>query len=153
LSQKLLIIVLVVLAVIFLITLGMSGCHGGGTPSPSRAGAVGALKGLQGNRFLVIGDDASANPPSCGVPGGQTLTVNGMCVVTFDKRAFFRKSTRVVFRANAAIRVVIQPNDGPQQDEPLSPLECFASAVNHSGGRMILLGTATVFLQRQPCPE
>ena len=117
-SQKLLIIVLVVLVVIFLLTLGMSACKGSGDPNPGQAGAVDRLKGLQGNRFLEIGDDARANPPSCGVPGGQTLTVNGTCVITFEKRAFFRKSTRVTFRANAPIRVIIVPKDGPRQDEP-----------------------------------
>ena len=155
-SQKLLIIVLVVLAVIFLITLGMSACQGSGNPNPGRAGAVDSLKGLQGNRFLEIGDDARANPPSCGVPGGQTLTVNGTCVVTFEKRAFFRKATRVVFTANAPTRVIINPNDGPRQDVQLPDdgKFCFASAVGRSGGTMILMSNnATLFLMRQPCPE
>jgi hypothetical protein len=152
-SQKLMIIVLVVLVVIFLITLGMGGCHSSRTPSPSRAGAVGALKGLQGKRFLVIGDKARANPPSCGTPGGSTLTVNGACIVTFEKRAFFRRSTRAVFRANAPIHVIVNPNDGPGQNENLSTSECFATSVNHSGGTMTLIGNATVFLQRSPCPE
>lgn len=150
-SQKLLIILLVALVVIFLITLGMGGCHGSGRTD--RAGAVSALKGLQGNRFLAIGDKASANPPSCGTSGGSTLTVNGACIVTFAKRAFFRRSTRVVFRANAPIHVIVDPKDGPRQDEQLATLECFASAVNHSGGTMTLIGNATVFLQRSPCPE
>jgi hypothetical protein len=156
LSQKLLIIVLVVLAVIFLITLGMSACQGSGEPNPGRAGAVDRLKGLQGNRFLEIGDDARANPPSCGVPGGQTLTVNGTCVITFEKRAFFRRSTRVAFRANAPIRVIINPNDGPTQDEedmnPLATNRCFGSSVGRSGGTMTLIGTATVFLRQEGCP-
>jgi hypothetical protein len=157
-AQKLMIIALVALAVIFLITLGIGGCHGSGTPSPNRAGFVGGLKGLQGKRFLEIGDKASANPPSCGVPGAQTLTVNGTCVITFEKRAFFRKSTRVVLRPNRPMRVIIAPNDGPLQDVQL-PEDgdfCFASAVNHSGGTMTLTsppGTTTVALLREGCPE
>lgn len=153
-TQKLLIIVLVVLVVIFVITVGVGGCHGGG--STDDAGAVSALKGLQGNRFLEIGDKASVSPPSCGAPGAETLTVNTTCVITFEKRAFFRRSTRVVLLANQPMRVIIDPNDGPRQDEQLRALECFASAVNRSGGTMTLTslsGVATVSLLRQGCPE
>ena len=149
-SQKLLIIVLVVLVLIFLITLGMAGCHGSRRPDPHHAGAVGALKGLQGNRFLVIGDKASVNPPSCATPGGSTLVVNGSCTITFAKRAFFRRSTRVVFQPSASIRVIVNPVDGPGGEKQGS--ECFATAINHSGGTITLIGNATLFLMRQACP-
>ena len=157
-AQKLLIIVLVVLVVIFAITVGIGGCHGSGEPSPKRAGFVGALKGLQGKRFLEIGDKASVNPTSCGAPGGTTLTVNTTCVITFEKRAFFRKSTRVVLLPNRPMRVIIVPNDGPTQNVqvPEDGEFCFASAVNHSGGTMTLTslsGVATVALLREGCPE
>ena len=152
------IIVLVVLVVIFVITIGIGGCHDSGPPSPNRAGFVGGLKGLQGKRFLEIGDKASASPPTCGVPGAQTLTFNGTCVITFEKRAFFRRSTRVVLLPNRPMRVIIVPNDGPPQDVQLPDdgKFCFASAVNHSGGTMTLTsppGTTTVALLRQGCPE
>ena len=148
-SQKLLIVLLVVLALIFLITLGMGGCHSG-TPTPNRAGFVGSLKGLQGNRFLTIGDKAST---TCDVLNASTLRVNTKCFVFFQKRAFFRKSTRVVFKANAPLHVTIDPKDGRRQEAGLSTLECFASAVNHSGGTMTLeaTGSAIVVLQRGPC--
>jgi hypothetical protein len=148
------IIVLVVLVVIFLITLGMSACKGSGEPKPGRAGAVDRLKGLQGNRFLRIGDDART---TCNVVNPVILTVSGTCFVTFEKRAFFRRATRVSFRASAPIRVIIVPKDGPRQDEPeMNPLaanRCFGSSVGRSGGTMTLSGNATVFLLRQTCPE
>lgn len=151
-AQKILIIVLVVLVVIFVITIGAGGCHGGGDSDDP--GAVKALKGLQGNRFLDIGDKATVNPPTCGQPGVQVLSVNPTCVVTFEKRAFFRRSTRVAFRATKPLRVVVDPKDGPKQNETLGILECFATAVNHSGGTMTLIslgGAATVALQKAPC--
>ena len=163
-AQKILIIVLVVLVVIFVITIGIGGCHGSGTPNPNRAGFVGALKGLQGKRFLEIGDKASMSPrppppqSNCGTPNAETLTVGGTCVITFEKRAFFRKSTRVVLQPNRPLLVVIAPNDGPRQDVQL-PADgdfCFASAVNHSGGTMTLTslsGVATVALLRRGCRE
>jgi hypothetical protein len=154
-NQKVLIIVLVALVVIFVITVGIGGCHASGNRRTDDESAVGALKGLQGNRFLEIGDKASASPPSCGSPGAQTLTVNGSCVITFEKRAFFRRSTRVVFRPNSRVSVIVVPRDGPRQDEQVNQGECFATAVNHSGGTLTLkplVGTtATLFLQRRPC--
>ena len=153
-AQKILIIVLVVLVVIFVITIGVGGCHGGGDSDDP--GAVKALKGLQGNRFLTIGDKATVNPPSCGAPGAQALTVNLTCIVTFQKRAFFKRSTRVALFGNRPLRVIIDPKDGPRQDESINAFECFGSAVNHSGGTMTLVsgtGAATVALRRQACPE
>jgi hypothetical protein len=148
------IILLVVLALIFLITVGMGGCHHGGR-SPSDAGAVKALKGLQGNRFLAIGDKAFVSPSSCGQPGAQALTVNTTCFVTFQKRAFFRKSTRVALQSNRLLNVIIDPVDGPHRDETVGAGECFGSAVSHSGGSMTLrspTGAATVLLLRHACP-
>ena len=155
-SQKLLIILLVVLALIFLITVGMGGCHHGGR-SPNNAGFVGALKGLQGNRFLQIGDKAFVEDTRTCSVGAQSLTVNPTCLVIFQKRAFFRKSTRVALRpTNRTLHVVIEPRDGPRQEETVGPGDCFGSAVSHSGGAMTLTapaGAVAVLLTPEPCPE
>ena len=142
------IIVLVVLVVIFVITLGIDGCHGSGKPDPAHPGAVGALKGLQGNRFLAIGDKAST---TCQVLGPTVLRVSGSCTVTFEKRAFFSKATRVVFRPSALVQVMIDPKNGPTQEKDQTTGDCVASAVDHAGGTMTLTGNATIFLQRAPC--
>jgi hypothetical protein len=147
-AQKLMIIALVALVVIFVIAVGIGGCHGSGRSD--RPGAVSALKGLQGKRFLVIGDKTTA---TCAAPGAVTFTVSGACVITFQKRAFFRKATRVVFRATAPVRVVIEPENGPRQDELVDPNKCFGSAVDHAGGKMTLIGNATIILLRGACPE
>ena len=155
-SQKLLIILLVVLALIFLITIGMGGCHSGGR-TPDSAGAVKALKGLQGNRFLQIGDKAFVDDTRTCSVGAQALTVNPRCLVIFQKRAFFRKSTRVALRpTNRPLHVVIEPRDGPGQEETVGAGDCFGSAVSHSGGTMTLTGPAgavAVLLTPEPCPE
>jgi hypothetical protein len=152
-SQKLLIIVLVVLVVIFVLTLGMSACKGSGEPDPGQAGAVDRLEGLQGNRFLEIGDDATT---SCTVLNARTLRVNGTCAVFFEERAFFRRSTRVAFDASANLAVILTPKDGPRQEAQL-PHEgkfCFGSSVSNDGGVMTMSGTnVTVALRTQGCPE
>lgn len=147
-SQKVMIVVLVVLALIFLITLGMGGCHSSRRPDPHHPGAVSALRGLQGNRFLQIGDKASTN---CGTPNASALTVNGQCVIFFQKRAFFRKSTRVVLQPVGALHVTVNPKDGPAQDDPVDPGECYATAVNHSGGSITLTGNTIVAILRRGC--
>jgi hypothetical protein len=151
------IILLVVLALIFLITVGMGGCHHGGR-TPNDAGAVKSLKGLQGNRFLTIGDKAFVSPGSCWdarAPQVLTVTINTDCFVTFQKRAFFRKSTRVALQSNRPLTVTIDPVDGPRREDPVGAGDCFGSAVSHSGGSMTLespTGTATVLLLRHACP-
>jgi hypothetical protein len=151
-TQKLMIIVLVVIVVIFVITLGMGGCQGSDKPNPKDApGSVRSLKGLQGKRFLTIGDKATTN---CAVPGPTTLRVNGSCSIVFEKRAFFRTSTRVVFAPSTFVRVVVIPKDGPSQDDTVSPGRCVAYSVGHGGGTMTLSGNnVTLFLQRKSCPE
>jgi hypothetical protein len=154
-AQKLMIIVLVALVVIFVITIGIGGCHGSGEPSPKDSGAVGALKGLQGNRFLEIGDKATTTCGQPGPPGSlpARLTVSGQCRITFEERAFFRRSTRVVFRPSAGITVFTNPENGEPRTDSVGAGECFASAIDHAGGTMTLFGNATIVLQRQGCPE
>jgi hypothetical protein len=158
------IIVLVVLALIFLITLGMGGCHsGGGTPND--AGFVKSLKGLQGNRFLVIGDKAFVTTDGCwDGRAPQLLRVNSQCFVILQKRAFYRKSTRVVFRrcidpprcqipaVFPSFQVTVNPRNGPQRTDDVTGKLCYGTAIDHGGGTLTLVGTATLELQQQGCP-
>jgi hypothetical protein len=155
LSQKLLIIVLVVIVLIFLITLGMSGCQGSDKPKPKSAPkSVKAFKGLQGNRWLTIGDKATTN---CAVLSPTALRVNGSCTIAFQKRRFFNKSTRVAFVPNTSVRVIVDPKNGKRQDNSVGPsleVKCYGTAVDHDGGTITLLGNnATLTLRREPCPE
>jgi hypothetical protein len=153
-AQKLMIIVLVALAVIFVITLGIRGCHDTDRPDPDDSGFVGALKGLQGNRFLQIGDDAST---TCDRPtSAQTLQVDDSCRIDLEERAFFRRSTRVALQANRSLDVSVRPNDGPDQDVelPVDGKFCFGSSINRAGGRITLSGTnVMVVLRREGCPK
>lgn len=155
-SQKLLIIVLVVLVVIFVITIGIGGCHASGSgKDPDHAGFVGALKGLQGKRFLKIGDKANVAPTGC-AQTSTTLRINGngACIVTLEKRAFFRKSTRVALVGNAPISVFVNPKNGPQLNKAVDAGKCFGSAVDHAGGTIQISGSnATVTLLQQGCPK
>jgi len=152
-NQKLLIILLVAIVVIFLITLGISGCHGSGKPDADNPGAVGALKGLQGKHFLKIGDKATVTPNTC-AQGPTTLRVKDVCIVSVEKRAFFRKSTRVALVANAPMSVFVNPKNGPQVNKAVNAGRCFGSAVDHAGGTIQISGTnATVTVLQQGCPK
>jgi hypothetical protein len=156
-SQKLLIVLLVVLVVIFVITVGIGGCHASGSgKDPDQAGFVGALKGLQGKRFLKIGDKATVAPAGSSTcdPGPGTLRVSGTCIVTLQKRAFFKKSTRVALVANAPISVFVNPKNGPQLNKAVNVGKCFGSAVDHAGGTIQISGSnATITLLQQGCPK
>lgn len=161
-TQKLMIIVLVALAVIFLITLGIGGCHRSGPPDPDRAGFVRSLKGLQGNRFLQIGDKAST---TCVQANAVIVRVNGTCQIFLQKRAFFRRSTRVAFRRclDAAcqtlgqfpfpFQVSVNPRKGPTQSDQVGGETCYGTAIGRSGGTITLTGNATISLQRPGCPS
>jgi hypothetical protein len=148
-SQKVMIVVLVVLALIFLITLGMAGCHSSRRPDPDHAGAVGALKGLQGKRFLQIGDKAST---TCGTPNAATLTVTGSCAIFVQKRAFFRKPTRVVLQPVGELHVTVDPNNGPGvENQSVDAGRCVATSVDHHGGSITLTGNTAVSVLRHAC--
>jgi hypothetical protein len=162
-SQKLLIIVLVAIVVIFVITIGIGGCHAPDSGKDSdHPGAVGALKGLQGKHFLKLGDKATA---SCAPPGAVTLAVNGSCIITVQKRAFFRTATRIIFRRCVDppscqtastfpfFQVIVVSKNGPKQNEQIIGKKCFATAIDHAGGTMTLIGNATIVLQKQGCPK
>jgi hypothetical protein len=162
-NQKLLIALLVALVVIFVITIGIGGCHASGSgKDPDHPGAVGGLKGLQGKRFLELGDKATA---TCAPPGAVTFTVNGTCTITVEKRAFFRTSTRIIFRrcidppscqtpsTFSFFVVSVVPKNGPTETDQVAGKRCFATAIDHAGGTMTLTGSATITLQRQACPK
>jgi hypothetical protein len=158
-SQKLLIVVLVVIVVIFVITVGIGGCHASGSgKDPDHAGFVGALKGLRGKRFLKIGDKATVAPPSCAL-GPTTLRINGnsSCTVTLQKRAFFKKPTRVAFTTTAPITVFVNPKSGPQITKTRNAFQCFGTAVDRAGGTIQISGTtgntATITFVQTECPK
>ena len=149
------IIVLVAIALIFVIAVGIGGCHGSGRRGD--AGAAKGLKGLQGKHFLVIGDKASTN---CTIGqdmfGRQTLTVSSTsCAVVVGKRSSFRRPTRVVFFSNLPVSVSIDPVHGPHQDpEQVNANDCSAAAINHSGGTVTfsrVVGSPMITLLRQAC--
>jgi len=156
-NQKLLIILLVAIVVIFVITIGIGGCHASGSgKDPDHPGAVGALKGLQGKHFLKLGDKATVTPNTC-AQGPTTLRVNGfngVCIVSVEKRAFFRKSTRVALVANVPMSVFVNPKNGPQMNKAVNAGRCFGSAVDHAGGTIQISGTnATVTVLQHGCPK
>jgi hypothetical protein len=151
-AGKVVVIVLVVIAMLFVITVALGGSHGGGnTDSPD---AVNFLKGLQSKRFLTLGDKATA---TCAGAGQRVLVLAGSsCTITLEKRGFLGEPTRVVLIPTGLmpLGVKIDPKSGPAQDESVDPGKCFQSAVGPGGGTVTLLpsGNVTVTLQDRACP-
>jgi hypothetical protein len=144
--NKKLIIALVVIAVLFVVAIIISASHPSG-PS-DRPSAVSSLKGLQGNRFLVLGDKAST---SCASPGQTAFFMNGSCTIVLDKRGFFSKSTRVALDLPGGFVVVTDPNSGATQTVTVSDGGCFGTAIDHSGGSVTLTGVGTVGIRSSGC--
>jgi hypothetical protein len=155
--NKVLIIVLVALVMLFVITLGLGGSHDN-SKAPDKPDPVEFLKGLTSKRFLV---SVSPADTSCSTTG-RTLVVSGTCEVRFADRGFLKKPTRVVFKGpNARYVVRIDPKRGPVQEATVDTDECFESSVDAAGGVMTLRPAApgvqvTLTLTDDPdddCPE
>lgn len=137
--NKGLIIALVVIVVLFVVTLAVGAGHRG-SADPDHPGFAGGLKGLQGSRFLVIGDKASTTCPVVNT-APTMLSVSGSCAITVEKRSFFSTATRVAFDAAGQVSVRVDTKGLPEQTGNLPDdhgKSCFGTAVDHNGGTITL---------------
>lgn len=131
-AQRLFVIVLVVVAVLFVISVAAGFSHG--SQSPDNAGILSGLKGLRSSplRSFDAHDRAScATSPN-------TLTVSGTCTITLDKRGFFARPIRLILVSQAAAVIQVRPNSGAARTTSLNAGDCFDTAVNHSGGTITI---------------
>lgn len=151
--SKKLIIVLVAIAVLFVVTIAIGASHGS-SASPAHPGFAGALKGLQGSRFLTIGDAAAT---TCAIVGSAptVLSVSGSCVISVEKRGLFSSATRVAFDANGQVGVVAETKSVPAQTNTVDGGKCYGSAIDHSGGTITLSAfpATTITLRTAACPD
>lgn len=138
---KVVIIVLVVIAMLFVVTLGLGAGNHGGSADPDHPPAlVDALDGLGGSRFLEVSGDVSSN---CAANTPRRLTVNGSCSIIVPSRSAFSRPLRVVARpASGTFNAALLPNAGRRPDPalgiPRSDAPCFESAVDHQGATIAL---------------
>lgn len=144
--MKVLIILLVVVGVLFVIAVAMGASHGS-QPTDDSSG-IGFLKGLQGSRFLRLGDKSSA---TCAAPGDVVLNVVGSCTITFDKRGLLSTATRVALRPSNGMTVITAPRKGPVQTVSVAAGNCFGTAIDHSGGTLTLFTSGLVTLLSEAC--
>jgi hypothetical protein len=146
------IVVLVVIAVVFVLTLvlghrkhGQSFSQGDQPP-----GIVTAFKG--GGSPLTIEDPVTT---TCGSNSPTRVTVSGACTITVPSRSAFASPKRVALApasGNTFVRIV--PADGDAQGPKSIPGDkaCLASAVDHKGAVIQLAcaggGTCVVDLVR-----
>jgi hypothetical protein len=151
--NKKVIIVLVVIVVLFVATIAIGASHGS-SASPDHPGFAGALKGLQGSRFLTIGDKATTTCPTVGsVP--TVLSVSGSCAIFVEKRSLFSSATRVAFDANGQVVVVAETKSVPAQTSTVDGGKCYGSAVDHNGGTITVSAffATTITLRTEACPS
>jgi hypothetical protein len=154
-GQKLMIVLLVVVAVVFAVTLAMGGSHKARSAGDSDPAGIGFLDGLQGKRFLRLGDKATT---TC-ITGDQvTLNVPvGLdgCTIAVEKRSFFSRPTRVAFVAHGSVSVTVDSKRVPGKATSVDSDKCFGSAIDHGGGTIIVTAPAatTITLQQTACPR
>jgi hypothetical protein len=151
---KVLIILLVVVAVLFLIAVALGASHG--SRRPDDPSGVGFLKGLQGSRFLTLGDKASTTCPVVSTNPTVLSVPAATCVITVEKRSLFSRPTRVAFDAGAGMTVTSDTKSVPNQQNtlPTDGRYCYGSAVAHGGGTITLapFSSTTITLRTAACP-
>lgn len=150
------IVLLVVVAVLFVVTLAMGGSHKPRAPGDSDPDGIGFLSGLQGNRFVRLGDKATT---TC-VTGDQvTLSVPTTpegCTITVGKRSFFSKPLRIAFDTPGLVSVTVESKSVAGREQSVGgDHTCFASAVDHGGGTITLKTSfaTTVTLRTTKCDD
>jgi len=147
------IVLLVVVAIVFVVTLALGGSHG--PRQPDDPSGIGFLDGIQGNRFLHLGDKAET---TCVTGDQTTLSVPAApnaCAITVGKRSFFSRPTRVVFNTGGSIVVTVDSKNVPGRATSVDGGKCFGSAVDHGGGTITLTApfATTVTLLTVACPR
>ena len=156
-AQKLLVVLLVVVAVVFVVTIALGSSHGPRSPDDSDPDGIGFLDGLQGNHFLRIGDRASTDCPTVSTDPTVLSVPTSGCALVVEKRGFFSRPTRVAF--DVAGQVVVNATTNGVTTKPSTVPDgdhrCYASAVDHSGGTISLSAffATTITLRTAACPK
>lgn len=145
------IVVLVVVAVVFALTLVVGKSNHGGTADPDHPpGIVSAFKG--GGSPLTIGDGVTTG---CGTSSPTRVSVSGSCAIVVPSRSAFSRPKQVALRPAAGSTVVrVVPADGDVQGPKTIPGDaaCVSSAIDRKGARIELFcsggGTCIVDLVR-----
>ena len=153
---KVMIVVLVAIAMLFVITLGLNAGRPNGDPDPKNPPAVvDGFEGLSGGGFLEISGDVTSN---CDHTATQ-VTVSGQCSIVVPSRGRFSKPLRVVAQpASGSLSVSVQPNEGDSYDSdgpiPRDDIPCFETAIDHNGATISMgcgVSGCQVELRRSKC--
>jgi hypothetical protein len=154
-SQKLLVVLLVVIVVLFVVTIALGASHGPRSPDDSDPDGIGFLNGLQGQRFLRLGDKATT---TCQTSDQITLNVPAGaegCTVTVGKRSIFSRPIRVAFDTAGPVSVKVESKTVPGKEQAVDGGKCFASAVEHGGGTITLTApfATTIAIRTAKCDD
>jgi hypothetical protein len=144
-AQRVFVIVLVVVAVLFVISVAAGSSHG--SQPPDRASILSGLKGL---RSPPLRSFDAHDRASCAT-SATVLTVGGTCTITVDKRGFFARPIRLILVSSAPAAVQVQPNGGAERTTNLSANDCFDTAVSHSGGTITIAATNAILTLAGNC--
>lgn len=153
--QKLIIVLLVAIAMIYVITVGL-GARGDGGGSSDDSDPIAFLEGLRSDRFFLLEDDFGTSCQDVRSPSEVAVTVP--CSIDVPSPGRFSRPASVVVRATAPVQIRLEPDRGPALEEVVGDEsdECVQTAMT-GGGRVVLTPVggqpAVVEFDDENCPE
>lgn len=154
--MKVLVVLLVVVAMVFVVTIALGASHGPRSPDDPDPDGIGFLDGLQGNHFLRIGDKASTDCPTVSTEPTVLSVPTSGCTLVVEKRSFFSRPTRVALVPAGSVGVTATANGVPPEEKSVNGNDCYGLAVDHSGGSISVrafFNATTITLQTSACPK
>ena len=156
--QKLAIVLLVAVAMLFVITVGFNlRARDSGASDRPPVGS-GLLKRLQSKRFLRVEGDTTAGDGCTVRPPTQVGVIAAQCSIAVRPSGRLSAPTRAVIQVSAdPVRLTLAPADGPTQTRILGAGDCVQGVIGRGGGTVGLTcapgGVCTVTLLQDGCPD
>ncbi|MGZ4269538.1 MAG: hypothetical protein ACXVFN_00245 [Solirubrobacteraceae bacterium] len=150
---KLVAVVLVAIAMLFVVGLALGSNKHDGTPS---TGSTGLLSHLQAGRFLQATGNVTVSGCASSSPGLVVVT-SSPCALDVPAGGAFARPTRFALKPALALHVSVAPRrNGPTLEQNLNAGDCLGGAFDGKGGTVVLGPTlgppAGVQLLTQRCP-
>jgi hypothetical protein len=133
------IVLLVVVAVVFVITLVIGGSkhNDGFSAGDSPPGYIDSI-GIRGKSLTM---DLDGLGTSCGVNSATRITISGSCNITVPSRSAFSRPLNVILRPAGSTITVRTTQAGKTLEDatvPGSGSQCYSSGIDHKGAELDL---------------
>lgn len=152
-AGKVVAIVLVAIAMLFVVGLALGSNKHDGTADTH---GTGFLSHLQAGKFLQVSGDVTASGCANTSPGVVVVSTSP-CVLTVPAGGTFARPTRIALKPTTGpVQITVRPNrNGPVLQQSVNPGDCLGAALDGKGGTVVLgplaTGLSAVQLLTQRC--